>query len=377
MKKPRLTQALIRIPSSPGQPWRWRYQPAEGEPQEGQLPDDSSEHNLPAGSAEITLLLPASHILFRQVNFSGKVRRSSQQALLWQLEDFTLSDIEQLHLTLLDRQGENYALAAVDKTQLKQWLAQLSAWGLQAQRALPDILALPAESAVMLDHEWLVRSSEHEGFLATEDELPLLTISRPMCCHSPRPHALTTWQQGELQAPLALLMQGTAQNHYNLLQGEFTQRRPRAASQRPYLPLVLAGCWLLSFLVEPLLAGWQAQRHTGHLQQQSVVFYRNYFADTPPPTQTRRQLAQRITERQAGLPQPGLLTLLAQNHALLNALPEPQSLAWDGERLALTLPTPEAQLLPLLEQHRQTTVSMMTQPGADHTTLLTLARESS
>ncbi|HEY3983541.1 type II secretion system protein GspL [Cedecea sp.] len=377
MKKKRLAQILIRIPPEAGSPWRWRYHPTQGEPLEGEFSDSSLTHNLPADNVELILLLPATHVLFRQVNFSGKVRRHGPQALLWQLEDFTLSDIEQLHLTLLDRQGERYALAAVDKIRLKQWLTKLSTWGLRPQRALPDVLALPVGSAVMLGREWLIRNGEHEGFIAAEHELTLLPLPQPIVCHSPCPVACAAWLQGTQQAPLALLMQGATQCHCNLLQGEFAIRQDLPAVKWRYLSLALAVCWLLSFVVEPLLAGWQAQRHTERLQQQGVAFYQRYFTDAPSPTQTRRQLTQHIAKLQAELPKPSLLALLAQSHNLLNALPEPQALNWDGELLTLTLPISEAKLLPLLEQHRQTAVSLITRSDAADITLLTMSWEPS
>lgn len=374
--KDRPGQTIIRLPSTPGAPWRWRHQPAQGEAQEGSLPADAPAHNLPEANAELCLLLPAGLFLFRQVSFSGRQRRSALQALLWQLEDFTLGDVEQLHVTLLHQEGDSHWLAAVEKSVLRQGLARLNAWGLRPRRALPDVLALPAASAVKLDDEWLVRSGEHEGFTAAENELPLLQLCPNLLCHSPLPPGLDAWQHGPLQAPLALLVQGAAHSRCNLLHAEFAFRSSGVTGKLQRLTLALAVGYLLSFVADPLWSGWQAQRQTAQLQQQASRLYQHHFPDAPPPTQPRRQWAQRIADAETAQTQPGLLTLLAQSRPLLNALPPgaTQALGWDGERLTLSLNTPEQQLQPLLARHASESLRTVTEPGTGQTSRLILTR---
>lgn len=154
-------------------------------------------------------------------------------------------------MTLLHQEGDSHWLAAVEKSVLRQGLARLNAWGLQPCRALPDVLALPCASAIELDDEWLVRSGEHEGFTAAADELPLLQLYPDLTCHSPQPSGLDAWHQGPLQAPLALLAQGAAENRCNLLHAEFAFRSSGAIGKLQRLTLALAVGYLLSFVADP------------------------------------------------------------------------------------------------------------------------------
>lgn len=285
MKKPSKKpsgQTIMRIPGTPDAPWRWRYQPAQGEAQEGCLCADAPAHNLPDADADLSLLLPAGRVLFRQVAFTGRLRRRTPQALLWQLEDFTLGDVEQLHVTVLQRDGDSCHLAAVETALLQQWLARLNAWGLRPCRALPDALALPPNSAIKLDDEWLVHSGEQGGFTAAGDELPLLQLYPDLLCHSLRPPGLDTWRQGPLQAPLALLAQGAALSRCNLLHAQFAVRRDGRFDKLHRLPLALAACYLLSFAAEPLWSGLQAQSQAQRLQQQAAALYQQHFPAAPP-----------------------------------------------------------------------------------------------
>lgn len=379
MKKKQQTssQAIIRVAESPDAPWQWRWLSPQGEAREGSWPADAPAHNLPDAGATLTLLLPAGRFLFQQVNVSGRVKRDNQ-ALLWSLEAFSLGEVEQLHVSVLQREGECYQLAATEKTRLSGWLAQLSAWGLKPVRALPDVLALPLASAIRLENEWLVRSGETRGFTAAEQETALLQLTPDIRCFSPLPAGVTGWQQEDLQAPLALLMQGALHSRCNLLHGEFVQKRPSRLGLSWRLPLALAACWALSFAAQPLLQGWQAQRQASEMQQQAAALYQLYFPQTNTPERPKQQLAQRIAALEAALPQPGLLALLAEGRQLLNALPpgELQSLSWDGSRLTLQLTTPEPQLQPLLAKYRPASLSLTTEPGDGRLTNLHLMRNS-
>ncbi|HEJ9097004.1 TPA: type II secretion system protein GspL [Serratia odorifera] len=373
-------QVIMRIASEPDAAWHWRYQPAQGAAQEGSLSPDAPTHNLPITDGNLILLLPAGRILLRQVSFDGKLRRNAPQPLLWQLEDFALGEIEQLHVTVLQQQDNRYWLAAVDKSHLKRWLSQLTAWGLQPRRALPDVLALPCSSATLLGNEWLVRSGDYQGFNAAESALPLLRLFPDILCHHRPVPSGVAWQPAAVEPPLALLAQGVVNSRCNMLHGEFAVRRPAAvASKRHRLPLALACCCLLSFIVEPLWSGLQARQQTERLQQQAAALYQRYFPTALPATQPRRQVAQRIADAQAALPQPGLLALLAHSSALLNALPpgELQTLDWDGKRLTLTLSTPEQRLQPLLARFAAESFSILTEPAPGQTTRLTLTRPES
>lgn len=365
---------IIHAPSTPDGVWHWCYQEpaAPYSLLTGTCPTGATVHNLPTTDSDIVLLLPAKNMIFQKVNYPGKIKQRSAQKLLWPQEALLLSDVEQLHVVILKHQGECYDVAAIEKTQLNAWLTQLMNWGIRPARALPDVLALPLKTAVEWDSEWLIRPHDTAGLSATNAELPFLQLPQDICCYGRQPSTMSDWQSGTDTSPLILLLEGARKSPYNLLQGSFSP----PVRIRYRVPLGLAACYLLTFILTPLTQGWDARQQTIQLQNQTHTIYQHYFADTLELAQLRRQVIQHLTALENALPQPGLLDMISQHASLLNDL-APQNitaLTWDGKQLTLLLAMPANRVQTLTEKYSTSAFHLQYEQESEKTSKLNITR---
>ncbi|CAI1926251.1 Cholera toxin secretion protein epsL [Serratia quinivorans] len=296
----------------------------------GRLENAQALHELQplASESQLILLIPSKCVLFRSVTFNGRYSPRHQQALAWQLEPFCLGDVEQLHITLLQQQGENYALAAVEKTLMRQWLSDIKNAGLSPTLMMPDVLALPycasGWSCVQLGQRWLVRQTENSGFCADEESLAFILTQAvpPPTLHpfSPAPSIPGHWRDATECTPLALLSQGAELCKTNLLHSEFSQPSTLAPRRLKRMIAPLLFGYLLTYAVEPLVASYLARQHTAQLRQQTQQLYQHYFPGQTLEKPPQQQLPHQLEALEKNSPSPGLIALLATSQPLLQQL---------------------------------------------------------
>lgn len=376
-------ELLISLAAQAGEPVHWYHQPCQGNTQEGTLTDETALHELLplATTSQITLLIPAKNVLFNTITFNGKYRRQHLSALAWQLESFCPGDVEQLHLTVLKRQGTQFSVAAIDKNLLQQWLGWLRSAGLTASRALPDVLALPIPTAgwtaARFKDSWLMRQSPERGFSADDEELGFILgryLTLPaILSYSPRPDSESTWLQKTVQPIWPLLAQGVQKNTINLLHGDFTP--PRTTKPRGNkLLAVLAACYLLTFAVEPGLSGYRAQQQAEQIQQKTHQLYLNNFPGAAAPKQWVQGINQQIDQLEKSITPPGLLEQLRIAMPVLQSLSgvKTQAMEWQDETLVLTFNLAEQELLPRIQRQYSSKISITTHAMDRQHTLLTV-----
>lgn len=59
------------------------------------------------------------------------------------LEEEIAQDVDELHFSVLGKQGDQAFVAGVDRARLQTMLEQLQTLGLDVKRVVPDVLALP------------------------------------------------------------------------------------------------------------------------------------------------------------------------------------------------------------------------------------------
>ncbi|CFQ20481.1 putative general secretion pathway protein L [Yersinia enterocolitica] len=376
-------ELFISLAESAGQPVHWYHQPSHGDTQQGELVDETVLHELLplATTSQITLLIPTKNVLLKTVTFSGKYRHQNLAVLAWQLESFCPGDVEQLHLTVLKRQGTQFSVAAIDKNQLEQWLGWLRSAGLSASRALPDVLALPVPTAgwtaARFNDVWLMRQSVDQGFSADDEELGFILGRYPtlpaILSYSQRPENEPTWLQKNVQPIWPLLAQGAQKNSINLLHGDFTP--PRTAKVRGNKLLVaLAAVYLLTFVTEPTLSGYYAQQHAEQIQQKTQQLYLKNFPGATPPKQWIQGIAQQIHQLEKDITPPGLLSQLRAAMPILQSLTgvKTQAMEWQSETLALTFNLAEPELLARIPRQNANKLNITTHPMDQQHTLLTV-----
>ncbi|WP_075182214.1 type II secretion system protein GspL [Pantoea sp. 1.19] len=320
------------------------------------LQGESREKGGVAAGAEGILLLPADDLILQWVTLPG----GNTDALKWQLEPRILSDVDTLHCAVLNQKGDDYLLAAIDKQRLQHHIDTARAWGIEPQRALPDVWTLPDGQAIQLDDRWLTRPTGSAGFAFPTEAHSLLIPVYPELAAVTRLASddLTPLARGALDAP------------GNLLQQDFAPRTRRGPAARI---AALAGIGLLlSLLLEPLLQGAYAHYQHGRLEAQVLTRYQHFFPHARPSdplAQMRRQALQTA----APTAQAGVLDYLRQSASLLATLNNNplKRLDWAAEqqRLSLDFSQPVANLRSLpapegltLTIHHQTEVIIGSAP---------------
>ncbi len=377
-------ELFISLDESDGQLVHWYHQPSQGDALQGELADETALHELLplAATSQITLLIPAKNMLFKPVTFNGKYRQQHLSALSWQLESFCPGDVEQLHLTVLQRHGTQFSVAAIDKNQLQQWLGWLRSAGLTASRALPDVLALPVPTAgwtaACFKNTWLIRQSADQGFSAADDEELGFILGRyptvpTILSYSQRPETEPTWLQKSDQPIWPLLVQGAQKNSINLLHGDFTPPRTTKARGNKLLA-VLAAFYLLTFITEPVLNGYLTQQQVEQIQHKTQQLYQQNFPGATPPKQWVQGIAQQIHQLEKGITPPGLLSQLRMAMPTLQPLKgvKTQAMEWQSDTLSLTFNLAEPELLARIPRQNSNTLSITTQPVDQQHSLLTV-----
>lgn len=171
------------------------------------------------------------------------------------LEEEVASDVDNLHLVVLEQQANRVQLVAVDHDRMQQWLAWLDAAGLVAQRMLPDVLALPlaAEgwSAVALRDIWLFRTSACSGMQAESSWLAAALLQGfdpvpPITSYSPLPENVPgEWRAAPAELPLRLLADGALASKLTLLSGRYRRQPEWQRLLLPWRKVGLAAAVLL------------------------------------------------------------------------------------------------------------------------------------
>lgn len=260
-----------------------------------------------AGHRPVIVLVPGCDVIFRELTLPGRLNHQTLRALRFMLEEQIASDVEQLHLVVLEQQGQQVHIAAVEQSQMAQWLSWLANAGLTAQQLLPDVLALPQPTdnewpLLQLGEQWLIRQSTHDGSVVDGSWLSTWLETQP---HRPNLHSYTPapstaepgkWQISLCELPLQLLAEHLPSRQCNLLQGTYRQVAPwQKQWSRWRWPALLAGFWLVLVIGNQSVLYLQTRQQQQQLQQQITTVYRQLFPEEKrvvnPTVQFRQHLA--------------------------------------------------------------------------------------
>ena len=344
---------VIRLGSQARDPIPWLvWDPAEDEIiASGVLPGAAHLNQLHerAGGRPLHVLVSAADLAFRQVTVPGRLTRQSLKALPYLLEEELASDVESLHLVLLEQQGQQVDLVAVENKRMDSWLDWLTEAGLQARSLLPDVLCLPWQddrwSAVPLEGQWLIRRSASAGMVVEPDWLdPLLVRMTPpprIASYGPVPDgAPGEWQAEPPVLAMQLLAAGVLGNRANLLTGAHRRQPEWARLWQPWRKVAIAaGVCLLVVLANLGSERWQLAQQEQALKAQIDGVYRQLFPADKRLIDPRSQLKQHLAVLEGAAGQLGLLQMLQQLHPVLAKLPDlrPLTLRYDGKQQELRM----------------------------------------
>lgn len=249
-----------------------------GFPQQGAVEDAAPL----ASNRRVHLLLPGERILSTSAVVPGRNAARVLQAAPYALEESLAGDVEDLHVALTHRGGDNRCdFLVTERDWFANCLEELSDAGIVADAAWPDYLGVPAEQD---EEHWLITEDERllarkgwQGFSVPSQDATLLYSHRDeqvplrltLIGDRPAPLGLDDLEGSrieddsraftELAASVARLPGS------GLLQGAFRRKRESSEWRRWRWPAAAAITWLVLGLTAFGLDTWRLKREVDFL----------------------------------------------------------------------------------------------------------------
>ncbi|MEZ9723590.1 type II secretion system protein GspL [Vibrio splendidus] len=221
-------------------------------------------------------LLPGNECLIKRVEIPKGAARQFDSMLPFLLEDEVAQDIEDLHLTILDKDVNHATVCGVDREWLKQALDLFREANIIFRKVLPDTLAVPFEeqgiSALQIDQHWLLRqgNSQRQGkyqavsiseawlpmFLQSdwvvaddEDQAATIFSYTAMPSDDVQQQSGVEWQAKPAELVMSLLSQQAITSSVNLLTGTFKTKSSFSKYWRVWQKVAIAACLLVAVIV--------------------------------------------------------------------------------------------------------------------------------
>jgi general secretion pathway protein L len=358
-----MEQLVVRLGANPDEAIHWIVWSSQQNEiiASGELPDAAQLATLAdrAGRRPICALVPTSDILLKWVELPAKAGRKALAAIPFILEEEISGDISQQFFALGPKDGNNQAVAVVNKEKLQSWLNIIEDAGLACDQLIPDVLALPladknAWSILELGQQLLVRKDDWAG-LQGEREWLIQAIN-----HLARQHAKQTEQAllmndysgiemadienldvsvMPLELPMKVLAQGVRSAKFNLLQGEYKVNNKVGGQWKKWrLAAVLAVIALFTTLIDKSLEQNRLDQQLTTLKAQVSSEYKRAF----PNAGVYRDLRSTMTRQMKALEQGGggasMLIMLSQlRPAFEESNVKPQTMRFDSSRAELRI----------------------------------------
>ena len=232
---------IVRLSSNKASPVQWL---AWSEQQNeviasGEIPnwDAMAELANYAQQRSVILLISSQDVINHTVEVPPGGARQFEHMLPYLLEDELAQDVDELHFSVIAKQGGDATVCAVEKRWFHDCLTYLSSCGLAVKQVMPDAFALPTVdgiSAVEIAEHWLLKKSQQQAIGVDASWLSIIASSDwvkaddeylPLYAYSPLPDLALNegqeWQNVEPVLVMQLLAQGAIASKVNLLSGEF------------------------------------------------------------------------------------------------------------------------------------------------------------
>lgn len=322
-----------------------------------------------AAHRAITLLVPSSDVLLKKVTLPSKASRKALAAIPFMLEDELSSDIDNLFFAAGPKQGDQQAVAIVSHDKIQQWQQMVTDAGMQCEKMLPDVLALPDNenswSLLSLGDDLLVKQDKWQGLQG--ESLWVLPAIEHMAKQQTQPVHLTLYSELNLpgnlanieleQAPADMAMQilakGALQHKFNLLQGDYKVRKQSNQQWKKWrVAAVLGAIALTTSLIDKGVEAHLLNQQQAELQAQIAKEYQRGF----PNGGHYRNIKSKITDLMQKLQQGGggvsMLAMLSQlSDAFAASELHPQAMRFNQNRSELRIQA-EAKNFNAIEQFK-------------------------
>jgi general secretion pathway protein L len=358
-----MEQLVVRLGANPNEPIHWIVWSSQQNEiiASGELPDVSQLATLAdrAGRRPICALVPTSDILLKWVELPAKAGRKALAAIPFILEEEISGDISQQFFALGPKDGNNQAVAVVNKEKLQSWLNIIEDAGLACEQLIPDVLALPlvdknAWSILELGQQLLVRKDDWAGLQGERDWL-IQAIN-----HHARQYAKQTEQTllvndysgtdlavienidvsvMTLELPMKVLAQGLKSAKFNLLQGEYKINNKVTGQWKKWrLAAVLAVIALFTTLIDKSLEQNRLEEQLTTLKSQVSGEYKRAFPKAGAYRDLRTTMARQMKALEQGGGGASMLIMLSQlRPAFEESKVKPQTMRFDSSRAELRI----------------------------------------
>nr|WP_086938388.1 type II secretion system protein GspL [Thaumasiovibrio occultus] len=311
--------------------------------------DDLHELSDYGAQRQVVALIDSAALLLAPVTLPKGSLRQLERVLPYLLEEELAQDVEDMHVHLLGRQGDQGYVAAVEHALVERWLAQLADANLPVRRLVPDCLCLPLRDEVItaaeLGDQWLLRFSEHLGAAVDTAWLDFCLEEDSQIHHyTPAPEGVKgQWQTQTPELVMQLLTMGALDNTVNLLSGPY-RRQP--SWQKHLLPwrkvAIAAGVVLAVSMIGNVVQVNRVEKQVEALKAYNKQVFNVAFPGAqriPTNSWARSQVNAELKRLGSGQGGAGLLGWLAELEPILKDVSsfEIMNLRYDAGRSELRL----------------------------------------
>ncbi|MEZ8606939.1 type II secretion system protein GspL [Vibrio sp. 10N.239.311.G01] len=358
----------VRLSSEPQSPVQWLVWStsqqeviASGELSSWEQLDELTPY---AEKRSCIALLPGNECLIKRVEIPKGAARQFDSMLPFLLEDEVAQDIEDLHLTILDKDATHATVCGVDREWLKQALDLFREANIIFRKVLPDTLAVPFEeqgiSALQIDQHWLLRQGNYQAVSISEAWLPMFLQSdwvvaddeeqattifsyTAMPSDDVQQQSGANWQAKPAELVMSLLSQQAITSGVNLLTGTFKTKSSFSKYWRVWQKVAIAACLLVAVIVtQQVLKVQQYEAQAEAYRTESERIFRSVLPGKqriPTVSYLKRQMndeAKKYGGSGDGDSLLGWLALLPETLGQVKAI-EVNSIRYDGNRSEVRL----------------------------------------
>ncbi|MGR5389430.1 type II secretion system protein GspL [Vibrio crassostreae] len=358
----------VRLSSEPQSPVQWLVWStsqqeviASGELSSWEQLDELTPY---AEKRSCIALLPGNECLIKRVEIPKGAARQFDSMLPFLLEDEVAQDIEDLHLTILDKDSTHATVCGVDREWLRQALDLFREANIIFRKVLPDTLAVPFEepgiSALQIDQHWLLRQGNYQAVSISEAWLPMFLQSdwvvaddeeqattifsyTAMPSEDVQQQSGANWQAKPAELVMSLLSQQAITSGVNLLTGTFKTKSSFSKYWRVWQKVAIAACLLVAVIVtQQVLKVQQYEAQAQAYRMESERIFRAVLPGKqriPTVSYLKRQMndeAKKYGGSGDGDSLLGWLALLPETLGQVKSI-EVESIRYDGNRSEVRL----------------------------------------
>lgn len=375
---------IIRLNNQSSDPIQWIVWSPENKAviASGELSSSETLGSLTQYSVQrsVSVLLPSSDILLREVTIPEGAARQFQSMLPFIIEDDLAQDVDDLHIVILKKDNKTAQVAIVEHQKMAKWISLLADAGIHTKRLLPDVLSLPfhqdGAAMVELNQQWLLRYGEYQGAIAEPewlsmlldglvahavqtadgivvkeekeqeqndevDDVPCYALHRYSPCSIKIENTKHIQETPELV--MQLLAEGALTSKINLLSGRYRPQSSWRKHWRIWQKVILAfGLVMVAFVAQHVSEVQKLEQHSLALRAESERIFREIFPGKrkiPTMSYLKSQMKNEEARLQGGSGGDDLLAWMSELTPYLVKVPQVklQSLKFDGKRDELRL----------------------------------------